>query len=77
MARFKSIPDNAHPVIRAIFIRMNELNLSYMQVAVRAGINPKILERWRGASDPKLSTRDKVMKAIGMSLTTEKTNERH
>jgi DNA-binding phage protein len=77
MARPKSIPDNVHPVIRAIFQRMNELNLSYMQVARRADINPKILERWRKETDPKMSTLEKVLKAVGLTLTVENTYERN
>lgn len=77
MARPKTIPDNAHPIVRAIFARMNELNLSYMQVARRADIHPKVLERWRTASEPKMETLEKVLKALGLTLTVEKTNERH
>lgn len=77
MARPKTIPDNAHPVVRAIFMRMNELNLSYIQVARRADIHPKVLERWRNAAEPKMETLEKVLTALGLTLTVEKDNERH
>lgn len=64
----KSIPAQAHPLVQAIFCEMNNQKITYIQLSDRAGVNFKILERWRTGVLPQLQTLELVLKALDLTL---------
>ena len=77
MSKFKrkTIPLKAHHVVQAIFEEMNQQKMSYIQLADKAGISFKILERWRTGVTPQLQTLALVLSALDLTLVVMK--ERH
>ena len=64
----KTIPINAHKLVQGVFSAMNEQNMTYDELAEKAGVSRKILERWRLNSTPQLATLERVLKALGLQL---------
>lgn len=76
MAKFKpkTIPENAHPLVQSIFDEMNNQKMTYIQLADKAGISFKILERWRTGVTPQLQTLAVVLTALNLTLTVVRIN---
>jgi DNA-binding phage protein len=73
--RHKTIPDKAHPFVQDIFKEMIRQNMTYDELSERSGVSKKILERWRLATEPQLTTLHLVLKALGLKLQVVKENE--
>lgn len=71
MSKFKkkTIPEKAHPLVQSIFDEMNNQKMTYIQLADKAGISFKILERWRTGVTPQLQTLAVVLTALNLTLT--------
>ena len=65
----KSIPLKAHPLVQQIFMLMNEQGKTYQELADKAGVKPRVLERWRLNVMPQLHTLELVLGALGAKLT--------
>lgn len=70
----KSIPLKAHPLVQQIFMLMNEQGRTYQELADKAGVKPRVLERWRLNVMPQLHTLELVLGALGAKLTINKEN---
>jgi transcriptional regulator with XRE-family HTH domain len=70
----KTIPTKAHPLVQQIFMLMNEQGRTYQELADKAGVKPRVLERWRLNVMPQLHTLELVLGALGARLTINKEN---
>ena len=64
----KTIPSKAHPLVQQIFVMMNEQGRTYQELADKAGVKPRVLERWRLNVMPQLHTLELVLGALGANL---------
>ena len=63
-----AIPDHTHPVVRGLFIRMNEEHATRSDVAHRAGISTDALTGWRATNMPQIDTLDAALGALDLEL---------
>ena len=63
-----SIPENAHPLARAVFAEMRRQNVTYDELEHRAGVLRSTAKAWRRNNRPGLETMEACLGALGWSL---------
>ena len=73
--RRKTIPSRAHPLVQEVFKEMIRQNMTYDELSDKSGVSKKVIERWRLATEPQLTTLQLVMGVLGMKLQAVKNDE--
>jgi transcriptional regulator with XRE-family HTH domain len=63
-----SVPSNAHPLVQQVFVLLDKTGMTYQELADRAKISPRLLERWRGNVQPQIGNLEKVLNALGYNI---------
>jgi len=63
-----TIPERAHPHVRALFVEMNRHDMSCDTMAEQAGICRETLMNWRKGSHPKLRDIEACLNVVGLTL---------
>src|SRR5688572_11232400 len=69
--QYQKIPEGLaiHPFVRLIWDEMNLQCVSQEDVAIRAGVNPGTIRKWRnGTRSPRLLELEAVMNVLGMRI---------
>lgn len=57
MRKFRrlSIPNNVHPLVKALFAEMNKNQIGILDMAERCGVNKNTISGWRKCSVPNIA----------------------
>jgi hypothetical protein len=62
------IPQRAHPLVRRMFVLINQENCTLEELAARSGVDSQTMNSWRSRKSPQLVTFEAVLNALGRKL---------
>ena len=68
MFRPLSVPMHAHPLVRVLFVEMNEQQVGIIDLAERSGVNKNTISGWRKKSIPHVENLAACLTVLGMDL---------
>lgn len=67
-AKHIAVPQHTHPVIRGLYVEMNEQQAMLRDVTRRCGFGCDLLTKWRKRTMPRVDTYDAALNALGLEL---------
>lgn len=64
-----TVSDRAHPIVRQIVERSNQMGITQHQLGIRSGVDVDTLRRWRGGGAPNTMMLDACAQVVGLRLT--------
>lgn len=62
------IPPGCHPLVRKLFLEMNEQQIGVLDMAKRAGVDKNSLRDWRTRCNPSLVGLEACFNVLGLTL---------
>jgi len=63
------VPEVSNPLVRLLFRRMIQLQISYRRVEQESGVSFWTLRSWRGGADPTLNKLAAALGVVGYAIT--------
>lgn len=63
-----SVPQKAHPLVRALFEEMNRQQLGVLDLAERSGVNKNTLRDWRTRTVPTIDNIEACFSVLGFRI---------
>ena len=63
-----SIPTNTHPLVKLLFIEMNEQQIGLLDMAERSGVSKNTICAWKRRVVPNLVNLDACFNVLGMKI---------
>lgn len=69
------IPRHVHPLVRRLFVEMNQQKTTLTEVADRAGIRRGTVSDWRYRYTPRVADLDAALNVLGLELSVRSKRE--